>query len=415
MSRIIWSILLTIVVIPVSGQSLTLDSCYEKARRNYPLIRQYDLISKSEEYNVSNASKTYLPQVSLTGIAGYVIKGLPVTNPSGDAPDKFQVIGLGQINQTVWDGGATHAQKEIAKADAATERAQTDVGLYALHGRIDQLFFSILLLDQQQKQLALLKENMNRNLNAISLSAENGYALRTDVDEVKVELLKIDQRITDAEYTDSGYREMLSLMLGEKVSVQTTLEEPSVISLSPETEIKRPELSLYQFQQQQSAARLSLVKSGNMPKVGLLGTAVVIEPGIAFGPEKINTLALAGLSVSWNTGALYKSSNEKQLEKIRSETIKTRMDEFMFNTRLETSKQQSEISKQQSIIEKDRQIVALRSDIRKGYELKFKNGLCNMNDLIKATNNESESQIDMNTHHLQLLMNMYAFKTSTGN
>lgn len=91
------------------------------------------------------------------------------------------------------------------------------------------------------------------------------------------------------------------------------------------------------------------------------------------------------------------------------------MDEFVFNTRLENSKQQSEISKQQAIIEKDRQIVALRSDIRKGYELKFKNGLCNMNDLIKATNNESESLIEMNTHQLQLLMNMYAFKTSTGN
>ena len=61
----------------VSGQSFSIDSCFAFANRNYPLIKQYDLIDKTKEYTLSNASKGYLPQLSLTAIEGYIFGGLP--------------------------------------------------------------------------------------------------------------------------------------------------------------------------------------------------------------------------------------------------------------------------------------------------------------------------------------------------
>ena len=33
---------------------LSIEACYEKARANYPLIKQYGLIEKTKEYNLSN-------------------------------------------------------------------------------------------------------------------------------------------------------------------------------------------------------------------------------------------------------------------------------------------------------------------------------------------------------------------------
>lgn len=76
--RITLVVLIFIRGISLAAQPLTIEKCYEKAKRNYPLVKQYDLIDKSAEYNLSNAGKSYLPQFSATGIAGYIIKGLPL-------------------------------------------------------------------------------------------------------------------------------------------------------------------------------------------------------------------------------------------------------------------------------------------------------------------------------------------------
>lgn len=56
----------------VVAQTLPIDSCYAMALRNYPLIKQYELIEKTKEYTLSNAGKAFLPQVSVTAIGGYI-------------------------------------------------------------------------------------------------------------------------------------------------------------------------------------------------------------------------------------------------------------------------------------------------------------------------------------------------------
>ena len=65
--------------------SLNIDTCYTLARRNYPIIKQLALIERSKEFTISNANKSYLPQISVTAISG-VIGGLPsVGGESGGA------------------------------------------------------------------------------------------------------------------------------------------------------------------------------------------------------------------------------------------------------------------------------------------------------------------------------------------
>src|SRR6188508_2012972 len=138
------------------SQTLNLDSCLTKAKQNYPLIKQYDLISKSLEYTVSNANKAYLPQISVTGIGAFIIKGFPTASIPGQEPidkEKVQFIGIGQLNQTIWDGGATHAQKDIAIASAEVDKASIEMSFYNIRERVNQLYFGILVIDEQLKQI----------------------------------------------------------------------------------------------------------------------------------------------------------------------------------------------------------------------------------------------------------------------
>lgn len=401
----------------LSAQGLTIETCYEKAKQNYPLIKQYDLIDKSTEYTISNAGKAYLPQVSVTGIAGYIIKGLPSLAPSAaeTSEDKFQFIGIGQLNQTIWDGGATHAQKEIIKASAEVDKAEIDIALHTIYERVNQLFFGILLLDEQLQLQSILTENLNRNLNAVKLSNENGVAYSSDVDEVKVEILKIEQRVAEIQFVREGYINTLSMMMGEPLSTTSKFQKPIVESDLDSLMITRPELNLYQFQRSQAEARYALTRVSYMPKVGLLGAGIMIQPGFAFGSEKINSLAIAGLSLSWNTEGLYKSSNNRELTKISLDRINNQQETFLFNTKLQLIQQRSDIEKQRTIIAKDKQIVLLKSSIRNAYEQKYQNGMCTMNDLLLTTNGETEARSNQALHEAQLLLSVYAYKTTSGN
>lgn len=399
----------------VLAQSLSLDLCYERAQRNYPLIKQYELIEKSREFTISNASRSYLPQLSLTGIGGYMIKGLPSMTPGTEQnEDKVQFIGIGQLNQTIWDGGGVRTQKEITRASAEVEKAEIDVALHAIRDRVNQVYFGILLIDAQQEILGILTSNLNRTLDAVKLSNENGLAYSTDVDEVKVELLKADQRLAEMRFARQGYLDMLSLLIGEQLSNSIRLEKPVALTENDPI-INRPELSLYEHQRTLTTARQSLVKVGNMPKVGLLGAGIMIQPGIPFGSEKINSLAIAGLSVSWNTNMIYKSGNERELMKISIDRISNQQETFIFNTRIQLAQQQNEVEKLRTILDKDREIVSLKEGIKKGYALKYENGMCSMNDLITATSNESEARANEALHETQLLLAIYAFKTTAGN
>jgi len=401
-----------------SGTTVSIDTCYARAERNYPMIRQYDLIEKSKEYTISNANKAWFPQLSITGIGAYIISGLPsITMPNSPPAEKkdWQFIGIGQFNQTIWDGGATHVQKEVAKATAAADKASVDVALYEIRERINQLYFGILVIDAQMEQLDILIENLNRSLNSAKLTSENGLAYQSDVDEVKAELLNVRQRKIEFVYARKGFTDMLSFMTGTPLNETSRLEKPVVTENYTSLTNRRPELAMYASQLNLIEASTSFNKVSVMPKFGLMAAGVLIEPGIAFGTETMNSLAVAGLSLSWNTSGIYKLAKTNKLDKIKQDRISNQQETFLFNNALQLKQGSNDIEKQQEIIKNDDEIVLLKSRIRNAYQLKYDNGICPMNDLINAINKESEAKRNQALHEVQLLLSLYSYKAKTGN
>jgi len=397
-----------------SGQTLRIDSCYALAVKNYPFIRQYDLIQKTKEYTLSNASKAYLPQVSLTAIEGYIFGGLPTAVPS-DNSSHFKFIGVAQLNQTIWDGGATKTQKQIIAASSETEKASVNVALYDLRSRVNDLYFGILLADQQLIQLQIQDTMLQNNIHRAEQLNQNGLAYKTDVDEMKVERLKLNQQKTEYTYTRDGFKQMLSLLIGIKVTDQIILEKP-MVSLQPDpAEINRPELSYYKSQQNLVNAEAGMQKVNLMPKIGLLGAGVMIAPGLSLGNGKISSIGVAGVSASWNISGLYKNSNEKQLTLQQLNKIKVQEETFLFNTHLQMSQSSSDIFRQQAVLRDDDEIVQLRQTIREEYQIKYDNGKGPLLDLLNASVKESEARALKALHEMQLLKTLYSYKTISGN
>lgn len=377
------------------------------------MIKQFELIEKSKEFNLSNANKSYLPQVSLMAIGGY-IGGLPSTGAESKS-NNFQMIGVGQLNQTIWDGGTTKVQKNIVNANADVEEANIEVALYALRQRLTQIYFGILLLDEQQKQLDTLSKNLSRTSNNAKLSMENGLAYQSDVDEVSAELLHVEQNMIASRYARKGYVEMLSHLIGKQLGEDVKLQTPQGTDNLIGSGGGRPELKLYSSQQRLIEFQSSMNKAHNMPKLGLMGFATLIEPGVSFGPATISNVYVGGLSLSWNTGNLYKTSNNRQLDKIQMTRIANQQETFTFNNTLEQKQSNSEVEKQRAIISKDKEIILLKEKITQSYQLKYKNGLASMSDLINTLYKESEARNDQSLHQVQLLLALYTNKNISGN
>ena len=134
-------IILLFVMIPIMAQAQTLEECQQAAEKNYPLIQQFDLITKTTELTVANIQKGWLPQVSASAQATlqsdvtafpdqmqkvYQQMGIDM---EGLRKDQYRV-GI-DIQQTVFDGGTIRSQKEVARQQGEIQTAQNEVNIYS--------------------------------------------------------------------------------------------------------------------------------------------------------------------------------------------------------------------------------------------------------------------------------------------
>jgi len=401
-----------------SQKALTIDECQQKARDNYPQIKQFGLIEQSKEYTISNLSKNYLPQLSLNGQATYQsdVVHVPISIPGMDIPtmDKDQYKATIDLSQTIWDGGSTNSQKKIARAGNEVEKQSIEVDLYSIQSRVNQLFFGILTLDEQLKQVEILNKDFTNSYNVANALFLNGTATSSDVDVVRVELLNLDQKKTELKSLKKAYSEMLSALINEKIQEQTVLEKPAEILIDPLSSISRPEMMLFDKQRELYDAQESLIIAKNMPKFSLFAQGGYGKPGLNMLSDKFDFFALGGLRLSWNFGNLYTKNNEKKLIDINKSRVKTQEETFTFNTNLQLSQIYNEVQKALELMKKDDEIIFLRNRVKTASKSKYENGVYTINDLIRDINAESQSKQAKVLHEIQYLMSLYDYRTMRG-
>lgn len=398
------------------GAQINLDSCQTKARRNYPMIEQYGLIDQTTEFTLSNANKAFLPQLSFNIIGG-VIDGFPsfeAPGASDNSSSNAQLISVVQLNQAIWDGGMTKASKEIAKASAGIEKADVDVALYQIRKRVDHLYFGVLLIDAQLEQQGMYMDNLRRNYHKIEIAIANGTAYKSDLDEMKVELLNAEEQTKTLLYNKQAYCNVLSVLIGEPVATLMTFEKPQKELLDLSASIHRPELSLFASQRALIDARSQLNKATRYPKLGVLGFGTFLNPGLQFGTSDIQRILVAGLSVSWDIAGLYKNNNNKKLDELSLMRIENQEASFLFNTNLQLQQTQVELEKYQDLIVTTAEVAALKERIKRAYEVKYENGVGTLSQLLDKTNEENLAKQKLIMQEIQYLQKLYQYKYESG-
>lgn len=411
------SITIFIFSLFTSSAQLTLEECYRKARENYPLIRQYELVEKSTSYDIINANRGYLPQLSFSAKASFQseVTEIPITIPNinieGMSKDQYQAVL--ELNQTLWDGGNIRSQKNISKYSSEVEKQQVEVELFALKERVNQLFFGILLLNEQLKQNELLNKEFQNNYDRINALLKNGMASQSDLDAVRVEQLRTAQRKIELTSTLGAYLDMLSIFIGEFISTTTYLIKPE-ITLPHKGEINnnRPELSLIESQKSLYVSNKNLVNSTSMPRLGLFAQAGYGKPGLNMLKNEFSPFFIGGVRFNWNFSTFYtKNNNIKKLE-LGIEKTELQKKVFLFNSDIKVSQQMNEIKKMMEIIQSDDEIIELRGNIKKSAQIKVENGTLSVTDLIREINAEHLAIQEKTLHEIQLLIGIENMKTT---
>lgn len=127
MKNRLFSIMAALSTVCCAAQGLTLDDCRRLARDNYPSIKQYGLIAATKDYDMSNASKGWLPKISVqAGAYGVtdILDQESMIGKMGVNMDNYVVSGNVTVRQTVYDGGRIAAGNKPLQQNRSWKRTR---------------------------------------------------------------------------------------------------------------------------------------------------------------------------------------------------------------------------------------------------------------------------------------------------
>ena len=421
-------IMLSLVMLPTVIMAQTLEECQQAAERNYPLIKQYGLIEKTTQLTVANIQKGWLPQVSASAQATYqsdvmswpdqmktMMTGMGI-DMKGLTKDQYRV-GI-DVNQTLFDGGFISSQKAIARQQGKVQEAQTEVQLYNVRKRVNEMYFSLLMLDEQIVLNHDMQELLAGNERKLQAMMKSGTAAESDWQSVKAERLKVVQHATSLE----SQKRMLTMMLSTFCGIETNnIQKPLVKAENGElmSESHRPELRALDAQIGLLNAQEKALNAALMPKLGVFAQGYYGYPGLNMFEDmmshKWSLNGIIGARLTWNIGALYTRKNDKAKLQLQRDLTESNREVFLFNNRMEQLQQSEEISRYKQLMNDDAEIISLRAAVRKAAESKLSHGIIDVNDLLREINQENAARVQQSMHEIEMLKEIYDNKITTNN
>lgn len=402
------------------AQAQTLDECQRAAEKHYPIIKRYDLIAKTTDLTVKNIQKGWLPQVTAAAQATYqsAVAAWPDHLQSMFLQVGLKMKGLRKdqyklsidVQQPIYDGGAISGQRKIASQEGKVQEAENEVNLYQVRRRVNELYFSLLLLDEQIKLNDDVKALLQSSEQKLSAMVKGGTAATSDYENVRAERLGAEQ----ANESLKAQKEMLSRMLSLFCGIEVNhLQKPQALDATVSANT-RPEMRLFDNQLRLSEVQEKALDARLKPHLGLFAQGFYGYPGLNMFEDmmqhKWSLNGLVGVKLSWNIGALYTHKNDKARLRLQREQIENAREVFLFNNSIDEIQQKENINRYRKMMQNDDEIIDLRTHIRKAAESKLAHGIIDVNSLLREINNENAAKAQQAIHEIDMLKEMYNLK-----
>ena len=418
----------SLALLPALALGQSLEECQQAAERNYPLIQQYGLIEKTTHLTVANIQKGWLPQVSASAQA-------TLQSDVATFPDEFQKfyqqmgismkgikkdqyrIGI-DVQQAVYDGGNIRSQKEIARRQGELQQVQNEVYIYNVRKRVNEMFFSLLLVEEQIRQNNNLQKVLEGNEKKLASMWTKGTAAESDWQNVKAERLNVVQQMTSLRSQRAALMRVLSTFCGMEIKAPVKPDNPDMLDKLDKLDNRHPELRLIDAQLRLADSQAKALDAAMKPRLGVFAQGFYGYPGYNMFEDmmsrKLSWNGMIGAKLTWNIGALYTHKNDKGKIQLRRESAEVSRAHFLFENNMEQIQQKENITRYQRLMAEDAEIISLRSSIRKAAESKLYHGIIDVNDLVREINNENNARVQQSIHEIEMLKEIYDLKFTMG-
>ncbi len=396
----------------------TLDQLQQLAKEHYPLLQQQGYYQEIGRNKVQQTLTNYYPQISVTGqgtLQSEVTEfNIPIQGFGGFKPSADQyAVGI-DIRENLLDYGAIHIQKEIEYANTGIQVSQADADLLKLKERINQLYTSYCLQKENKHILELRMAELSAKKKRIVSAVSNGAALQSSYLILESEYYLSEQKLLEAESLLMAACKSLSVLAGKNIDSTSIAMVPAEPAAADINAITRPEFKMFEQQSRVLQLRAKMLNRNNLPKFFVFGRGYYGRPGYNFLNDDFRPYGLIGAGLNWNLSAYYTSGKEKTNLRLNEKIIDAQRMIFDLNLQTTLIQEQEEISRLEKIVQSDKKITAARTEIRKTASSQLDNGTITASDYITELNAESQAQLNMKLHELQLMMAKINYNTTLG-
>lgn len=385
---------------------LELIMAHELAKENYPLIKNRVLNEGIYQQSLNALRSERKPVLSLVGNGQYQSENVSIGTDSPESPirveapnETFRVYG--EINFDLYDGGLNRTKREIEEASLAVNQQSLEVQLRPLKDRVNQLFFAIKLSRKQYGLINTSIRDIETSIEVREAGYESGTVLESEVSKLKVRKLELESEALKLQADSKAFIDVLSYLIGKTLTDSVELIIPEFAN--NEIEVNRPELTLYDFQQQLLSAQEGTIAASRKPTISLYAQNGIGYPNpLNFSDISTSWFALAGINLRWRFFDWGKSRNEYQKLELQSLKTQNEREAFEFDIKSKDDEYQTKIDALRSQIENDQRIVKYQSDITQQIEFQLEQGVINTNDYLTQVNAELAAKQELELHQVQL-------------
>jgi outer membrane protein TolC len=314
----------------------------------------------------------------------------------------------------IYDGGGVRKARDMEEAEMKVNLQQTESDLYKIRSQINSVYFSILLIERQKELLDNWLEVIKKRVNSMQSGVEHGVILKSDLDVMTSERIKITQQLTDIELKKASLVKVLSDLTGVEFGDENLLILPQV-SCDLGDDITRPELEVFDLKLNQIEAGIGILQSRRMPKAfGFATFGYGSPPGNNFFEEKFSPYYIVGAGIKWNIYDWGRVKNEKQQLLLQQTMVLGRKADLTDNLRRTLETKEAEIESLQAALSRDSELIELRKRITSSAESQYDNGIITATELLNEMNSEKQAEINFEIHKINLEMAKVEYMNISG-
>ncbi|HYD53358.1 MAG TPA: TolC family protein [Gemmatimonadaceae bacterium] len=403
--------------------TLTLAAMQEAARQRDPRAEQLPLLEAQTQLRLRGFAMERRPALALEGQGQYQSDvtrfGGGIALPGGA---RFPTP-----PHDTWDASLRAQQRVVDPTLAprrAAERAQLEEGRarvrVALYGRrqeVNDAFFTALLLQTRQAELATLIDDLSAQQRLIETRVREGAALPGESAALRATVLRRQQDLAAVRAERRAALAVLARLTDRALAESSVLVAPATAAPLPsglDTVAARPEHAHFRATRERLARQAAVAAAQERPRLDAFARTGYGKPGLNMVSDRFDSYWLVGLRVQWAPTTWGAAAREREILALQERIVRT--DEAAFADALQraAARDVETIDRVTAALALDDEIITLRERIEREARARLREGVLTAAEYVDRRSDVLEARLARAAHATELAQARARLTTTLG-